>query len=174
MRTLLIACLSLSVILTTKTSHAECTEYQIIDHGDSVEAVCVGKPLTAAEKKELEKDKAHGGLMNAIEQSRAYNTAETAKGINRISQIANDAVKSEHAYKKPLRDAQISNLRSQTGSTANINSVDTAKHGVTYQTCMSDCSNQQMRCNVQPIHIGDVQGVANCGAMKGLCEARCN
>ncbi len=35
-------------------SHAECVEYQIIDHGGSVEAVCVGAPLNDAEKKQLE------------------------------------------------------------------------------------------------------------------------
>lgn len=55
MRTLISICLLLSLVLTTKLSYAECTEYKIIDHGDSVEAVCVGAPLSGADKKEYEK-----------------------------------------------------------------------------------------------------------------------
>jgi hypothetical protein len=34
---------------------SECVEYKIIDYGDHVEAVCVGAPLSDAQKKELEK-----------------------------------------------------------------------------------------------------------------------
>ena len=33
--------------------YAECAQYQIIDHGDRVEAICVGAPLSEAEKKAL-------------------------------------------------------------------------------------------------------------------------
>ena len=55
MNRLLAVCLSLSLILMAKMSYAECKEYKIIDHGDRVEAVCVGEPLTDAEKKELER-----------------------------------------------------------------------------------------------------------------------
>lgn len=32
---------------------SECAQYQIIDHGDSVEAVCVGAPLSESEKRAL-------------------------------------------------------------------------------------------------------------------------
>ena len=52
---ILSVCLMLSLL--AKMSHAECNEYKIIDYGDRVEAICVGEPLTEAEKKELEKQK---------------------------------------------------------------------------------------------------------------------
>jgi hypothetical protein len=55
MKTQIAVSLSLSLLLMAKMSSAECVEYQIIDHGDRVEAVCVGKPSTEAEKKELDK-----------------------------------------------------------------------------------------------------------------------
>ena len=57
MRRQLAVCLSLSLVLMTEMSYAECKEYKIIDHGDRVEAVCVGEPLTEAQKKELDKQK---------------------------------------------------------------------------------------------------------------------
>jgi hypothetical protein len=47
--------LTLSLLMMTNSSHADCIEYTIIDHGDRVEAVCVGEPLTEAQKKEQEK-----------------------------------------------------------------------------------------------------------------------
>lgn len=55
MRILISICLSLSLTLIAKLSYAECTEYKIIDHGDSVEAVCVGAPPSGADKKEYDK-----------------------------------------------------------------------------------------------------------------------
>jgi len=51
---------------------AECIEYQIIDHGDSVEAVCVGKPLTDGEKKLKEKQ-------DAIQNARQVSLNNKAK-----------------------------------------------------------------------------------------------
>jgi hypothetical protein len=36
---------------------AECIEYRIVDHGDHVEAVCIGKPLTPEEKRKQEKER---------------------------------------------------------------------------------------------------------------------
>lgn len=39
-------------------AYSECLEYEVVDHGDSVEAVCVGKPLTPEEQKnKLEEEK---------------------------------------------------------------------------------------------------------------------
>jgi hypothetical protein len=38
-------------------SYAECKEFKIVDYGDRVEAVCIGEPLTDAQKKELEKQR---------------------------------------------------------------------------------------------------------------------
>ena len=36
---------------------SECLEYKIVDHGDRVEAVCVGNPLTSAEQSKLEQER---------------------------------------------------------------------------------------------------------------------
>ena len=41
----------LIVVLFASNGYCECIEYQIVDRGDSVEAVCVGKPLTPEEQK---------------------------------------------------------------------------------------------------------------------------
>lgn len=49
---------SFSLILMTKMSYADCKEYKIVDHGDRVEAVCVGEPLTTSEMKALETERA--------------------------------------------------------------------------------------------------------------------
>jgi len=36
---------------------SECVEYKIVDHGDSVEAVCVGAPLSSVEQSKLDKER---------------------------------------------------------------------------------------------------------------------
>jgi hypothetical protein len=45
------AVLITATVISSTLSHAECVEYRIVEHEDSVEAVCVGKPLTAEEEK---------------------------------------------------------------------------------------------------------------------------
>lgn len=42
-----------NLLIWPSLSFSECVEYKIVDHGDSIEAVCVGKPLSDAEKKEM-------------------------------------------------------------------------------------------------------------------------
>jgi hypothetical protein len=56
MKTILIACLSILYILVASKSYSECVEYKIVDNGDSVEAVCIGEPPSADEKRKLEKE----------------------------------------------------------------------------------------------------------------------
>lgn len=48
-RTIVIACVCVCCSVTS--AFPECVEYKIIDHGDSVEAVCVGAPLTPEEQR---------------------------------------------------------------------------------------------------------------------------
>jgi hypothetical protein len=48
---------------------AECVEFQIIEHGDTVEAVCVGKPLTAEEQKIKQEEEKREQQKNIAEQS---------------------------------------------------------------------------------------------------------
>ena len=49
------ALILMSVTVTVKMSYADCKEYKIVDRGDSLEAVCVGAPLTESEKAEAER-----------------------------------------------------------------------------------------------------------------------
>lgn len=58
----------LSLVSIAKMSFAECSEYKIIDHGDRVEAVCVGNPLTAAEKKVIERQRLTDDKNSKIER----------------------------------------------------------------------------------------------------------
>jgi len=48
-RTIVTACVCVCCSVTS--AFPECVEYKIIDHGDSVEAVCVGAPLTPEEQR---------------------------------------------------------------------------------------------------------------------------
>lgn len=64
------------VFLYYSISHAECLEYEIVDHGDSVEAVCVGKPLTAEEQKiKLEEEKRES--LRALSEKKAEQKRES-------------------------------------------------------------------------------------------------
>jgi len=45
----------MSMAVTAGMSYADCNEYKIVDRGDTLEAVCVGAPLTEAEKKEADR-----------------------------------------------------------------------------------------------------------------------
>jgi hypothetical protein len=79
----------LTLILMAKMSYAECAEYTIVDHGDSVEAVCVGQPLTDAEKIEFEKQKAlqnkadkKAELIRSIDECKKNNEIPKAKHKN--------------------------------------------------------------------------------------------
>ncbi len=50
---------SIALIVTcyfVSPAFPECVEYKIIDHGDSVEAVCVGAPLTPEEQRLLSEE----------------------------------------------------------------------------------------------------------------------
>lgn len=51
MRIVLAVCLAMPIIMATKLSYSEC---KIIDHGDSVEAVCIGETSTEVRQKEPE------------------------------------------------------------------------------------------------------------------------
>jgi len=66
--------LVVSLVFTAVPSlGSDCVEYKIVDHGDSVEAVCIGKPQTEAEKQEDSRQRAIRDQQNAkIEQEEAY------------------------------------------------------------------------------------------------------
>jgi len=58
---------------------SECVEYKIVDHGDSVEAVCVGTPLTSAEQSKLDKEreKERQRELQKIEDQKDHSKTET-------------------------------------------------------------------------------------------------
>jgi len=49
------AVILMSMVVMAGMSYADCSEYKIVDRGESMEAVCVGAPLTEAEKKEADR-----------------------------------------------------------------------------------------------------------------------
>ncbi len=50
--------LLVALLLVPSIVIAECAEFKVIDHGDRMEAVCIGEPLTEIEKYEIERQKA--------------------------------------------------------------------------------------------------------------------
>jgi len=77
MRTLLAVCLLLSLIMTTKMSHAEC---KIIEHEGRTEVVCLDEPLTDAQIKEKENTRRNNDQSNNKQQlERERNQREEAK-----------------------------------------------------------------------------------------------
>lgn len=76
-------CLLLSLILIVKNSYAECVEYKIIDHGDRLEAVCIGQPLDSSEKNKIP-EPPHKRLQNnqnqkqqLLNQQQGYQTTDS-------------------------------------------------------------------------------------------------
>jgi hypothetical protein len=72
----------LVVLLLPAVARAECKEFKIVEYEDRVEAVCVGEPLTEAEKKAIQdEDKrrtAEDQRQRAAEQKRERDEAATA------------------------------------------------------------------------------------------------
>lgn len=76
----------LLLIALTKVSYAAgCSEYKIVDHGDHVEAVCIGEPLTEAEKKELERQKKEAQEIELQRQRAEFNQSNnpSTTGVTR-------------------------------------------------------------------------------------------
>ena len=53
-----------SLVLVPATARSECKEYKIVEYEDRVEAVCVGEPLTEAEKKAIQEEEKRQELEN--------------------------------------------------------------------------------------------------------------
>lgn len=53
MRIWTVTLLLLALMLTSNFVYAECKEYKIVEHGERVEAVCIGEPQTQNEKREI-------------------------------------------------------------------------------------------------------------------------
>ena len=66
-------------LLVPCAAFSECLEYKIVDHGDSVEAICVGQPLTAAEQSKLDQEKelAKQRELQKIEDQTDHSKTET-------------------------------------------------------------------------------------------------
>ena len=77
--TIIMLAVSLVVPCVAFSELSECLEYKIVDHGDSVEAVCVGKPLTSAEQSKLEQERELEKQMEQqkIEDKKDHSKTET-------------------------------------------------------------------------------------------------
>jgi hypothetical protein len=94
----------LVVLLLPAVARAECKEFKIVEYEDRVEAVCVGEPLTEAEKKAIQdEDKrrtAEDQRQRAAEQKRERDEAATASKSKAQAQAQADAAKATERNKK--------------------------------------------------------------------------
>jgi len=82
----------LAVLLLPRLALAECKEFRIVEYEDRVEAVCVGEPLTEAQKKaNLEEEKrqeAASQRQRSDEQRRQREAAAATKAQEETSAAA--------------------------------------------------------------------------------------
>jgi hypothetical protein len=88
----------LATIMISSTVFAECVEYKIIDHGDSVEAVCVGVPLTPEEQRQLDQERRNNDAlqerlrkadeMKELNAKKAFEAEEKKKAEAAAKEIA--------------------------------------------------------------------------------------
>ncbi len=75
--------LSLASLAASRLALAECKEFKIVEYEDRVEAVCVGEPLTEAQKKanqeEEQRNEAEARRQRAEEQKRQRDAAAAGK-----------------------------------------------------------------------------------------------
>lgn len=64
---------------------AECKDYKIVDHGDYVEAVCVGSPLSISEKIKMEQDTKQMDLEIASQEQKQRESQQREIDIYNLS-----------------------------------------------------------------------------------------
>jgi hypothetical protein len=81
-------CIVLSLISISKISFAECIEYKIIDHGDRVEAVCIGEPMSDAERERMRQENMRRDQELAAQrqaQKTAYEQEEIQRKLSKVN-----------------------------------------------------------------------------------------
>lgn len=88
------------VLLFTQGAFADCKEFKIVEYEDRVEAVCVGEPLTEAQKKaNLEEEKRQEA---ASQRQRTLEEQKRQREIDTANKAQND-VKAAEERKKTNR-----------------------------------------------------------------------
>jgi hypothetical protein len=95
----------IAMVMISSTVFAECVEYKIIDHGDSVEAICVGVPLTPEEQRQLDQERRNSDAL----QER-LRKADEMKELNAKKALeAEEKKKAEAAAKEIVRKPEEKN-----------------------------------------------------------------
>jgi len=84
---------------------AECKEYKIVEFEDRVEAVCVGEPLTEAEKKALQEEEKRQELENKklrAQEDRQRKDAEIAAAAEEKRRVRAEAEKKKQETRPPV------------------------------------------------------------------------
>ncbi len=84
---------------------AECKEYKIVEFEDRVEAVCVGEPLTEAEKKAIQEEEKRQELENRklrAQQDRQRKDAEIANAAEEKRRVRVEAEKKKQETRPPV------------------------------------------------------------------------
>ena len=105
----LIAAAALLSLLLTGLAAAECLEYKIVETEDSVEAVCVGKPLTPEEQKQLQEEEARARKAAEEEQKQKKARQEQEERAARREQEKKQAEQRAGEPRRPadkLREQQ--------------------------------------------------------------------
>lgn len=128
MKGIILSASLLLVLMNVSISHSECLEYKIIDHGNSVEAVCVGQSLTEYEKRglEMEADQRDTKVKNAKNTDKAERrndqTYELYNQKNEISvernEIALDRDK-EHLRRERIKNDALEDKMDDTSKKLN-------------------------------------------------------
>lgn len=85
--------LLVTALMFPQYTHAECKEFKIVEYEDRVEAVCVGEPLTDAQKKanlEEEKRLAVEAQRQRVEEMRSQRDAARAGKAQAEAEAAGD------------------------------------------------------------------------------------
>jgi hypothetical protein len=91
----------LATIMISSTVFAECVEYKIIDHGDSVEAVCVGVPLTPEEQRQLDQERRNNdALQERLRKADEMKELNARKALETEEKKKTEALAKE-SIKKP-------------------------------------------------------------------------
>lgn len=93
----------LTSVVVPGSAFSECLEYKIIEHEDSVEAVCVGPPLTEAELKAKKADEA---------KERQQAEKERAAAMREAARVT-EQMKSKDAPRSAERDKSQSEARKE-------------------------------------------------------------
>jgi len=104
----------LTAVVVPVVASAECLEYRIIEHEDSVEAVCVGPPLTEAELKAKKADEAKE--RQQAEKDRAAAMKEAAR--------VTEQMKSKDAPRSAEREKSMSETRKERKRRRQVNSSE--------------------------------------------------